>query len=83
MQVVLSEYGPDLSRFPTEKNFASHALLAPHKPTSGGKPIKKRKRKGASSRTAEVLRMAAHPSVLPKRPWVRSIEESHGGWGPM
>jgi len=59
MQVVLSEYGPDLSRFPTEKNFASHALLAPHKPTSGGKPIKKRKRKGASSRTAEVLRMAA------------------------
>ena len=59
MQVVRSEYGPDLSRFPTEKNFASHVLLAPHKPTSGGKPIRKRKRKGASSRTAEVLRMAA------------------------
>ena len=28
VQVVLSEYGPDLSRFPTEKQFLSHATLA-------------------------------------------------------
>ena len=34
VQVVLSEYGPDLSRFPTEKQFVSHLTLAPHKPTS-------------------------------------------------
>src|SRR5246127_3376956 len=27
--VVLSEYGPDLSRFPTEKQFVSHVTLAP------------------------------------------------------
>lgn len=59
MQVVLSEYGPDLSRFRNEKAFASHVLLTPHKRTSGGKPLKKQKRKGASSRTAAVLRMAA------------------------
>src|SRR4029077_6629862 len=57
--VVLSEYGPDLSRFPTEKQFVSHATLAPHVPTSGGKPIRKRRRNSASTRVAAALRMAA------------------------
>jgi hypothetical protein len=33
VEVVLSEYGPDLSRFPTEKQFVSHVTLAPHVPT--------------------------------------------------
>ena len=40
VEVVLSEYGPDLSRFPTEKQFVSHATLAPRVPKSGGKPLK-------------------------------------------
>jgi hypothetical protein len=30
VDVVLSEYGPVLSRFPSEKEFVSHATLAPH-----------------------------------------------------
>jgi len=60
VEVVLSEYGPDLSRFPTEKQFVSHVTLAPHKPTSGGKPVKKKKkRNSASTRVAATLRMAA------------------------
>jgi transposase len=59
VQVVLSEYGPDLSRFATEKQFVKHVMLAPHKPTSGGKPIKKKKRDSASTRVAAALRMAA------------------------
>jgi transposase len=60
VQLVLSEYGPDLSRFATEKQFVSHVTLAPHKPTSGGKPVKKQKKRGgASSRVAAGLRMAA------------------------
>lgn len=59
VEVVLSEYGPDLSRFPTEKAFVSHATLAPHVPKSGGKPVKKKKRNSASARVANVLRMAA------------------------
>jgi transposase len=59
VQVVLSEYGPDLSRFPTEKQFVQHATLAPHRPTSGGKALKKKKRNSASSRVAAALRMAA------------------------
>ena len=58
VQIVLSEYGPDLSRFPTEKQFVKHVTLAPHKPTSAGKPVKK-KRNSASSRVAAALRMAA------------------------
>ena len=57
--VILSEYGPDLSRFPTEKQFVQHATLAPHKPTSGGKAVKKKRRNNASTRVAAALRMAA------------------------
>jgi transposase len=59
IQVVLSEYGPDLSRFPTEKQFVQHATLAPHKPTSAGKVVKKKKRGSASTRVAAALRMSA------------------------
>ena len=59
VQVVLSEYGPDLSRFPTENEFVSHVTLAPRRPTSGGQPIRKRKRNTASTRVAAALRMAA------------------------
>ena len=59
LEVVLSEYGPDLSRFPTEHQFVSHVTLAPRVPKSGGKPVKKRKRNSASTRGAAALRMAA------------------------
>jgi transposase len=55
----LSEYGRDLSRFPTEKHLVSHVRLAPRQPTSGGKPVKKKKRDSASSRVAGTFRMAA------------------------
>jgi hypothetical protein len=59
VQVVLSEYGPDLSCFATENRFISHITLAPHRPTSGGKPLKKKRRNTASTRVAAALRMAA------------------------
>jgi transposase len=59
VQVVLSEYGPDLSRFPTEKEFVSHVTLAPRRPMSGGKPVRKKRRNTASTRVAGALRMAA------------------------
>jgi transposase len=60
VQVVLSEYGTDLSRFATEKQFVQHATLAPHRPTSGGKAVKKKKRGSASSRVAAALKMASN-----------------------
>src|SRR5437016_11487974 len=59
VEVVLSEYGPDLSRFPTEKQFVSHATLSPRVPKSGGKPLKHKKRNSGSTRVAAALRMAA------------------------
>jgi transposase len=59
VEIVLSEYGPDLSCFPTEKQFASHVTLAPHVPNTGGKPIRKKRRHSASTRVAAALRMAA------------------------
>jgi len=59
VEVVLSEYGADLSRFPTEKQFVAHLTLAPRVATSGGKPVKKKKRNSASTRVAAALRMAA------------------------
>jgi transposase len=58
VEVVLSEYGADLSRFPTEKQFVSHITLAPRVARSGGKPLPKKKRNSASTRVAGVLRMA-------------------------
>jgi transposase len=58
--VILSEYGADLSRFPTEKHFVSHMRLAPYHAVSGGKPVRHRKKPGlASARVGAVLRMAA------------------------
>lgn len=58
--VILSEYGPDLSGFPTEKQFIAHLRLAPHVAISGGKPLPRRKKPGsASARGAAALRMAA------------------------
>ncbi|MGA2736517.1 MAG: IS110 family transposase [Bryobacteraceae bacterium] len=59
VQVVLSEYGPDLKRFPTEKQFVSHVTLAPRIPTGGGRPVRKKRRNTASTRVAAALRMAA------------------------
>lgn len=59
VEVILSEYGPDLSRFPTEKQFVSHVTLAPKIAKSGGKPLPKKKRNSASTRVANALRMAA------------------------
>lgn len=60
VSIVLSEYGTDLSRFPTEKQFVAHMRLAPYKPTSAGKVVKNRKKPGsASARVGAALRMAA------------------------
>ena len=60
VNVVLSEYGADLTKFPTEQQFVSPVGLAPHKPTSGGKVLKRKRKPGsASARVGAALRMAA------------------------
>jgi hypothetical protein len=70
VQVVMSEYGPDLSRFPTEGQFVSHLTLIPNKPMSGGKAVRKKKRRGTGSTRAA----AAGGSVdAPQPDWVGSL----------
>jgi len=59
IQTVMSEYGTDLSRFPTEKHFVSHLTLVPRQAVSGGKSVKKKKKGTGSTRVAAALRMAA------------------------
>lgn len=58
-EVVITEYGTDMSKFPTEKEFVKHIGLAPARPVSGGKVLKKSRKARKSTRTAEVLRNAA------------------------
>ncbi len=80
--VVVSEYGPTFSDFPTEKHFVSHATLAPHRPISGGKPVKKKRRNTASTRVAAALRMAAlslRNSATALGAYYRKIARSRGG----
>jgi transposase len=80
VEVVLSEYGPDLRRFPTEKQFVSHVTLAPHVAKSGGKPGKKKKRNRTSTRVAAALRMAAlSHSQTALGAYYRKIAQRRGG----
>jgi transposase len=57
-QVVLSEIGIDMSKWPTANHFASWLGLCPNNKITGGK-IMKRGRRKTKSRAAQALRMAA------------------------
>ncbi len=57
--IILTEIGCDLSDFPSEKHFVSWLRLAPRRPISGGKQLKKRRNATGSNRIAGALRMAA------------------------
>jgi len=59
VKVVVSELGPDLSAFPTERHFVSYLKLSPKLAISGGKPIRKHPKGTASTRVGAALRMAA------------------------
>jgi len=56
--VFLTEVGPDLSRFPSEKHFASWLGLCPDLRISGGKVLSSRTRR-VINRVSDALRMAA------------------------
>jgi len=57
--VALAEIGPDLSAFPTENHFSSWLRLAPNRPVSGGKVLKKKRNAAGATRLANALRQAA------------------------
>lgn len=56
--VILTEVGPDLSRFPSEKHFASWLGLCPDNRISGGKVLSSRTRR-VINRVADALRIGA------------------------
>lgn len=58
-EAVVSEYGTDLSRFASEKQFIAHLQLAPRRSVSGGKKLKKRRGKTKGTRAGQALRTAA------------------------
>jgi transposase len=66
-QTVLSEVGIDVSRFPTEGNFASWATLCPNNRKTGGRIRSRRTRAGAHP-LAAALRLAAQTLSHSKTP---------------
>jgi transposase len=56
--VILTEVGPDVSRFPSEKHFASWLGLCPDQRISGGRVLSSRTRR-VINRVSDALRMAA------------------------
>jgi len=58
VQTIISEIGPDLSAFPTEKHFCSWLGLAPHNDVSGGKRLRSRTLK-TDNRAGQAFRLAA------------------------
>jgi transposase len=57
-QIIISEVGLDMSRFPTEKNFTSWLGLCPDNRISGGRILSAKTRK-VSNRARDALRLAA------------------------
>lgn len=57
--IILTEIGPNLAAFPTEKHFVSWLRLCPRVAISGGKPLKKRRNGLGANRVAGALRMCA------------------------
>jgi transposase len=53
-RVILTEVGPDISAFPTEKHFISWLHLCPRTPISGGKPLKGKKNSLGASRVGAI-----------------------------
>ena len=79
---LVSEHGVDLSSFATEKKFIQYLRLAPNRPTSGGKPLKKKKRTMTSTRVAGAMRMATQSmgnSSTALGAYYRSIARRKGG----
>jgi transposase len=83
--VILAEIGVDVSRFPTEKHFASWLRLCPHIDESNHTRKKGAKRKG-KSRLAQAFRMAAQAVSRTKTPlamFYHRIKARLGGKGAI
>ena len=83
--VILAEIGVDVSRFPTEKHFASWLRLCPPQNESNNTNRSRRNRKG-TSRVTIALRMAAQSvgkTMTPLGLFYRRIRSRIGGLGAI
>ena len=78
-QVILTEVGPDVSRFRHASAFASWLGLCPEKRVSGGKFLSCRTRRVAH-RAATALRLGAHTLTAPRAIWVSSSVVCDHNW---
>jgi transposase len=81
--VILAEIGADVSRFPTEKHFASWLRLCPPQDESNKTKRRRGRRKG-TSRVTIALRMAARAAgktMTPLGSFYRRIRSRIGGLG--
>jgi len=83
--VILAEIGVDVSRFPTEKHFASWLRLCPPQDESNNTKRRRRHRKG-TNRVAIALRLAARSvgrTATPLGLFYRRIRSRIGGLGAV
>ena len=83
--VILAEIGVDVSRFPTEKHFASWLGLSPPQDQSN-KTKRRRGHRKATNRVTHALRMAARSvgrSMAPLGSFYRRIRSRIGGLGAV
>jgi len=81
--VILAEIGVDVSRFPTEKHFASWLRLCPPQEESNNTKKRRNRRKG-TNRVSIALRMAARSAgktMTPLGLFYRRIRSRIGGLG--
>jgi len=62
VQTIIAEIGTDMSRWPSEKHFASWLGLAPHNDISGGKVLRSRTLK-TRNRAGQAFRLAAQATI--------------------
>jgi hypothetical protein len=79
-QTILTEIGPDVSSWPTEKHFTSWLGLCPNNQITGGK-VRRRRTKKTDNRAANALRLAAQSLARSQSAlgaFYRRIKARHG-----
>lgn len=81
-QIILSEIGTDMSKWPTEKHFASWCGLAPHNDISGGKVLRSRTLP-TNNRAGQAFRQAATSASRGNSAFAAYYRRKKAQGGPM
>ena len=80
-QTIVAEVGVDVSKFPTEKHFASWLALCPNHQITGGR-VRRRKTRPSANRVATALRVAAQTLHKSKTALGAYYRRQRGRLGP-